>query len=59
MEFINKNPKTIVVLGIVGGVLVGIGTNNIGLGIALGIVFGASVNSIVRGKKKREENNKD
>ena len=42
------------VAGIVGGVLIGIGTDNIGLGIALGVVFGVSAYASSKKKKKED-----
>lgn len=49
-----KKPETMMIIGIVGGVLIGIGADNIGLGIALGLVLGISGYSS-RTKKEKEK----
>lgn len=48
-----QNPEVMIVIGVVGGMLIGVGAGNIGLGIALGVVFG--ITGYASMKKKEED----
>lgn len=48
-----KNPETQLVIGMVLGLLIGIGMDNIGVGIALGVALGAP--GYVSCKKKKDD----
>ncbi len=48
-----KKPETHSAIGMIGGLLIGVGMDNIGVGVALGIALGVPV--YVTGKKKKEK----
>ncbi len=54
MNYLKQNPEIMIMIGIVGGVLIGVGADNIGLGIALGVVFGITGYSSRNNKGKEE-----
>ena len=48
-----KKPETHSALGMVGGILIGVGMDNVGVGVALGVALGVPV--YVTGKKKEKD----
>ena len=57
-KIMSQNPEIMVMIGIVGGVLIGVGTDNIGLGIALGVVFGVTGYSTYKKKADKTDEGK-
>jgi hypothetical protein len=50
-----QKPEIRLVIGMVGGFLIGVGTDNIGLGVALAIALGASGYASCKKKNKKED----
>ena len=49
-----KKPETRFLIGMIGGVLIGIGMDNIGVGIALGVALGVPGYASCKKKKKED-----
>lgn len=52
-----KNPDSRFALGIIIGTAIGIATKNVGLWLALGVVFGAALHAAALKEQKKNNNN--
>ena len=50
-----QNPETRLGIGMMVGIFFGMAIDNVGLGIALGVVFGASAYTACKKKNKKED----